>query len=98
MPAALHVSAPLQALPSEQALPAGSGACLTPVAGSQLSVVHRLPSSTGGAVPPEQTPAPLQTSTTLHALSSEQDVPEETLAWLQVSLALHVSRVQTFGS
>jgi hypothetical protein len=55
-PVALHVSAPLHALPSAQLVPAATGVWLTPVEASQLSVVQALPSSRLGAVPAVQAP------------------------------------------
>ena len=75
VPAALHVSLPLHAFPSEHELPAATGECAIPVAGSQLSVVHGLLSSIAGAVPAIQVPEPLQTSLPLQTLASAQEVP-----------------------
>ena len=40
----VHCSTPLQTLPSEHEVPSGAGACRQPRVGSQLSVVHTLPS------------------------------------------------------
>ena len=51
-----HVSLPSQALPSLQEAPFGSAACWQPVVGSQLSVVHWLPSLQLGALPGRQSP------------------------------------------
>src|SRR5262252_857120 len=39
VPLPSHVSAPLHASPSEQAVPEGTATCVTPPAGSQLSAV-----------------------------------------------------------
>src|SRR5690606_36602388 len=50
LPAPSHVSAPLQASPSAHDVPAATGSLLTPATGSQLSVVHALPSSIVGAL------------------------------------------------
>jgi hypothetical protein len=71
---ALHVSAPLQALPSLHDVPAATGVWLTPVEGLQASVVHRLPSSTATAEPAVQVPD-WQVSEAVQALPSLHDVP-----------------------
>jgi hypothetical protein len=71
----LHVSAPLQTLPSEHDVPAATGEWWTPVAESQLSLVHGLPSSTVGGAPAVHAPLPLHVSAPLQALPSEHDVP-----------------------
>ena len=70
----MHVSAPLQALPSEQLDPALTGVWVTPVAGLHASVVHGLLSFNVGGVPATQVPA-LHVSAPLQALLSVQDVP-----------------------
>ena len=75
VPLALQVSAPLHALPSEQEVPAATGACTTPRVGSQLSLVHALPSSVEGGVPATQAPLALQVSAPLQAFPSEHDAP-----------------------
>src|SRR6185503_18552875 len=62
-----HTSPTVQALPSLQ--DTVLLACWQPLAGTQLSVVHRLPSSQFGAVPAWQVP-PTQVSIPLHALPS----------------------------
>src|SRR2546427_523693 len=49
-----QVSAPLQALPSEQEVPLVRLRLRQPVCGSQLSAVHGLPSSQMGGGPPTQ--------------------------------------------
>ncbi len=46
-PVALQVSAPLQAFPSEQLVPAATGTCCGWPFASHMSVVHGLPSSIG---------------------------------------------------
>jgi hypothetical protein len=71
---AWHVSAPLHALPSLHAVPFATGAVTQPVAASQESVVHGLPSLQTSAVPCEQKPD-WQVSAPLHALPSLQAVP-----------------------
>jgi hypothetical protein len=77
-PAALQVSAPLQALPSEQEVPAATGAWVQPSTASQASAVHGLPSSQEGAVPGRQVPAPSHASAPLHAFESAHDTPTAT--------------------
>jgi hypothetical protein len=68
---AWQVSAPLQTLPSAQAVPLSTGVLLQPVTGLQLSVVQTLPSLQLSAVPAVQVPlwqvsTPSQTSPSLH--------------------------------
>jgi hypothetical protein len=75
---ALHVSTPLQALLSEQLVPAATGVCVTPPAGVQASVVQGLLSLRFGGVPATQVPVALQVSAPLQALLSEQLVPAAT--------------------
>lgn len=79
-PAPSHVSSPLHRSPSAHDVPAATGSCVTPFAGSQLSDVHGLPSSTTGGVPAAQTPAPSHVSSPLHASPSPHDVPAATAA------------------
>jgi hypothetical protein len=74
-PEALHVSLPLHALLSLHDVPTATGACATPPTGSQVSVVHGLLSSTGGAVPAMHVPVALQISLPLQTLPSGQAVP-----------------------
>jgi hypothetical protein len=74
-PAALHVSAPLQALPSEHGVPVATGVCVTPPAGEHASVVHGLPSSTAGGVPDVHAPLASQVSLPLQAFPSEHEEP-----------------------
>ncbi len=57
LPAALHVSAPLHALPSVQLVPVATGVCTTPDAGLHESAVHTLPSSSVGGAPFWHAPA-----------------------------------------
>ena len=61
-----------------QEVPLGTGMCCTPLCGLQLSAVHGLPSSIGGAVPGVQTAVALQSSAPLHTLASLQLVPAGT--------------------
>jgi hypothetical protein len=98
VPAALHVSAPLHAFPSEHDVPAASGVCTTPVAGEQLSAVHGFPSSTFGAAPAEHVPAALHVSAPLHALPSEHDVPAGSGVCMTPVAGEQVSAVHGFPS
>src|SRR5437016_5604334 len=88
-----QLSMPSQRLPSEQEVPTATGVCLTPVAGSHESVVQGFPSSTAGAVPATQEPAPLHVSAPLHALLSEQEVPAATGTCLTPIAGSHESVV-----
>jgi hypothetical protein len=74
-PVALQTSLPLQALPSEQPVPAAAGVCVTPPLALQASTVHGFPSSTVGATPAWQAPVPLHVSPPLQAFPSEHEVP-----------------------
>jgi len=74
-PEALQVSLPLQALPSEQGVPAETLAKTQPVAGLQLSEVQGFESAQVSAVPAWHTPEALQVSLPLHAFPSLQDEP-----------------------
>jgi hypothetical protein len=74
-PEAEQDSVPLQALPSAQEVPTGTGVCAGPVPGLQVSVVHGLSSSTVGGVPLTQAPALLHVSGPSQTLPSEQGVP-----------------------
>ena len=99
VPVALHVSAPLQALPSEQLVPVLTGVCVTaPVELLQASVVHGLPSSVATGVPVAHAPAALQVSAPLHALPSEQLVPVATGVWVTPVEGLHASVVHELPS
>jgi hypothetical protein len=73
VPVALHASAPLQALPSEQLVPGDTGRCCTPPTASHESAVHGLLSSTATGLPGEHVPA-LQISPTVQAFASEHGV------------------------
>src|SRR5690349_18971206 len=73
MPLRSHVSLPLQTLPSEHEVPTAAGACLMPVVGSQLSIVHGLSSFTTTAVPRQLPPA--QLSPLVQTFPSLQAVP-----------------------
>ena len=74
-PLALHCSTPLQAFESAQLLPAGTGVCVTPLAGVQASVVHGLPSSTSRGEPALQKPIAVHVSCPLQRSLSSQAVP-----------------------
>ena len=74
-PAPSHAPAPTQVLELAQLVPAAKGVWMSPPAGEQRSAVHGLPSSTVGATPAVQTPAPLQVSAPLQALPSLQLAP-----------------------
>ena len=80
----------MQPLPSSQ----GSAVLLLtqPLAGSQLSAVHALPSSQSGAEPPTQDP-PLHVSPVVHALSSLQGLL--LLLWVQPLPGSQPSVMQT---
>jgi len=56
VPVELHVSAPLQALPSGQLVPAATGVCETPDMGSHASVVQGLVSSVATGPPAAHEP------------------------------------------
>src|SRR3990172_3473892 len=90
---------PSQASPVVQASPSMQGAVLftwtQPVAGSQLSSVHTLPSSQSGAGPPTQIP-PAQASLEVQASPSLQD--EVLFGWTQPRAGSQLSSVQTFPS
>jgi len=94
VPIALQISLPLQALPSAQDVPTVTGVCAMPVTGSQLSVVHGLPSSIEGGVPARQVPEALQVSAPLQTLASAQDVPAETGVCLTPVTGSQLSAVQ----
>jgi hypothetical protein len=87
-----HVSAPLQASPSEHDVPFATAACVQPVAGLQPSVVQALPSSQFGGVPTWHVPA-WHVSAPLQASPSEHDVPFATVGFWQTP-ALQTSLVQ----
>jgi hypothetical protein len=104
LPAPSQISLPLQTLLSAHDVPAATGACATPAAGSQESVVQGLPSSITGAVPDRHCPEALQVSFPLHALPSEQEAPSGATGFEQLpvdgshvpaiwhkSLAVHVT-------
>jgi hypothetical protein len=73
----LHVSAPLQAMPSLHDVPVGAGGLLhAPVAGLQVPVTwHASVATHVTAVPGVHRPAPLHVSAPLQALPSPHDVP-----------------------
>jgi hypothetical protein len=82
----LHVSSPLQALPSEHDVPAATGVCTQPPFASQLSAVQGWWSSQSSRGPAAQTPAPSHCSAPLHASPSEQEVPAGFAGLLHVPL------------
>jgi hypothetical protein len=96
-PFALHVSLPLQALPSVQELPAATGAWCTPVVASHVSVVQGLPSSTAKAVPAVQVPL-VQTSLPLQTFASAQEVPLATATCVTPCTGSHASEVHGLPS
>jgi hypothetical protein len=96
-PAALHVSSPLQASPSEHDAPA-TGVCVAPVAGLHASSVHGFPSSIASGGPPMHAPAALQASMPLHTFPSEQDVPALAGVWVGPPGASQVSTVHGLPS
>src|SRR5262249_20076112 len=70
---ARHVSAPLQTLPSLQAVPSSTGVYTQLRTGSQASVVQgllsvQLSAAPAGQTPPWQTSLPLQTLPSLHGV------------------------------
>ena len=90
VPLALHVSLPLHALPSEQAVPTVTGTCETPFVGLQESAVHGLPSSVATALPARHAPA-MQLSPEVQALESEHAEPSACAGFEQVPVpVLHV--------
>ncbi len=97
-PAALQLSEPLQALPSEQLVPAASGVCTGPVEGLQESVVQGLPSLKTGAVPAAQLPLAVHASAPLQALPSVQEEPLGSATWRTPRLAWQLSVVHGFPS
>jgi hypothetical protein len=96
-PVALHVSLPLQALPSEQDVPVATGVCRTPVFGSHESAVHGFPSSMLGAAPDAQIPLE-HISPPLQALPSEHDVPFATAVCVTSLEGSHASAVHGLPS
>jgi hypothetical protein len=80
---ALQASPAVQAFASEQTVPGDTGACVTPVAGLQESVVHGLPSSicAGVSAVPTHAPEALQASPVVQAFASEQAVPAALSVW-----------------
>jgi hypothetical protein len=91
-----HVSAPLQTDPSGHGVPFETATCWQPITGSQLSVVHELPSSQLSAAPGVQTP-PWQVSAPLQTVLSAHDVPFATVVFWQMP-ALQTSFVHGFES
>jgi len=92
-----QLSAPLHRLPSAQERPFGTAVCLQPVTGSQVSVVHGLPSSQLGGVPGMHVPA-WQVSAPLHTLASAQEVPFATAVCSQPLTGRQPSTVHGFAS
>jgi hypothetical protein len=87
LPLALHVSAPLHALPSLHDVPAATGVCVTPPTGSHASVVHGLLSSVATVPVPVHAPA-WQVSVAVHALASLHAVPSVFVGFEQTPVAL----------
>ncbi|MDD9938692.1 MAG: hypothetical protein OXT09_34090 [Myxococcales bacterium] len=83
----------MQLLPSSQARPT-SGVWKTPLTGSQPSIVQGFSSSTAGAVPDTQAPAPSRVSSPLQASPSAQAVPAAAGGWSSPVMGSHRSRVQ----
>ena len=96
VPAPSQVSAPLQTLASAQLVPAVTGVCETPLAGSQTLAVQGFWSSRSRGVPGVQVPAPSQVSAPLQTLASAQLVPEAMGVWLTPLIGSHTSAVQGF--
>jgi hypothetical protein len=90
-----QVSLPLQRLPSEHDAPLAALVCTQPVRGSQVSLVHGLPSLQFGGVPGWQTPL-WQVSMPLQALPSEQAIPFATGVCAHPVCGLQVSLVHGF--
>jgi hypothetical protein len=79
---AWQVSSPLQTSPSGQGVPLSTGLVVQPKTGSQLSVVHTLPSSQVSGVPAVHTP-PWHVSSPLQTSPSRQGVPLTTVVFWQ---------------
>jgi hypothetical protein len=94
---AWQVSAPLQALPSLQVVPLGTGVCWQPWTGSQVSAVQGLPSSQLRGGPDVQVPA-WQVSAPWQTLPSLQVVPLVTGVCWQPWTGSQVSVVQGLPS
>lgn len=91
-----HVSFDVQVLPSLQ-VPPVVGVNRQPLAGTQLSVVHVLPSSQVGATPPTHWP-PEQLSAVVHAFPSEQLTPSLPARCAQPFVMSHESTVHGLPS
>jgi hypothetical protein len=98
MALALHVSVPLHALPSPHDVPGATGVCTTPIAGSQVSAVQGLPSSTPGGGVMTHTPTGSHVSVPLHALLSPHDVPGVTGVCVTPPAGVHPSVVHGLPS
>jgi hypothetical protein len=92
-----QVSAPLQTLASAHDVPFVTLACWQPATGSQLSVVHGLPSLQLRAVPAVQMPA-WQVSAPLQTVPSAHDVPFRSAVCVQPKIASQASVVQELPS
>jgi hypothetical protein len=92
-----QVSAPLQTLPSLQAVPLSTGMWPQPKVGSQVSVVQTFESLQSRGLPAEQVPL-WQVSVPLQALVSAHAVPFSTAVCVQPLAGLQESVVQTFPS
>jgi hypothetical protein len=78
VPVALHVSCPLHAVGSSQAVPVATAVCLTPLDASHESAVQGFSSSVGSGVPAAQVPVALHVSCPLQTVASSQAVPVPT--------------------
>jgi hypothetical protein len=96
VPAALHASPVVHALPSLQLAPT-VGAFTQPTADSHESAVHAFPSLQTGGVPLAQTPAALQTSSPSQRSASAHETPGVGVFEHPVT-ASHASAVQGFPS
>jgi hypothetical protein len=88
-----QVSAPLHTVPSAHDVPFVTAVCWQPRTGSQVSVVHGLPSSQLSGAPLTHSP-PWHVSPPLQTVASPHDVPFVTARFTQPEIALQVSVVQ----
>lgn len=95
---ASHVSAPLHGLLSAHDVPGGSGAFTQPVAGAQLSIVHRTLSSQFNGVPAAHAPFPSHVSAPLQRLLSAHEMPAPTFAVAQPVVVAQKSVVHALPS
>src|SRR5262245_56552685 len=83
MPAASHVSAPLQALPSPHGKPTGAGVKLHPVTGSHPSIVHGSKSKQSTTAVVMHLPAASHASMPLQTSPSSHGVFAGRFVWMQ---------------